>query len=163
MARQKRKEWTVNSLAVEFKRDSRTVAEMLDGLEPHRKDGKSGFYWMRDVFDHLVSQGEALDPTQESAKLNQARRLKVEIETQVLNGTLCDTDAVVKLWSNVVTNARAKLLTLPHKLSHQMVGMEFQEISDLLTEEIHEVLNELSSTEGAPEHEFVSSDSDSSE
>lgn len=144
-------EWTMSSLSVEMKMDKRRVAKLIDGLKPHRTQGNRDYYYFRDVVDHIMANGDALDPSQESAKLNQARREKVEMETRIMRGDLCETEAVRGLWTEVVTNAKAKLLAMPHKIAPQVVGMEYSDALSLMNEAVRESLAELESTDGAPE------------
>ena len=51
-------------------------------------------------------------------------------------------------WIGFVSNVRAKLLNLPSKVAHQVVGLEtYAEVEGLINEEIYEVLNELAGSE----------------
>lgn len=148
-------EYTVSSLSVELKMDRRKVGRLLEGLEPHRKEfvrggQEVGYYWMRDVFDHLMSSGDGdedgdrLDPEQESAKLAEARRLKLEVETEVLRGELVYRNEVVKLWSDHIANCKARLRAIPHKTAHRvMAASDHAEALRLLETEVEEALNEL--------------------
>lgn len=149
-------EFTASSLAVEFKMDRRRVGQLLQGLEPHRtvtpkgKGAVVGYYWMRDVLDHLMKpdeEGEGekmLNPEQEQARLANARRLKIEVETKVLNGELLYRDDVANLITNHITNCKSRLRSIPHKIVHRiMAATDHAEGLRLAENEIEEALNEL--------------------
>ena len=149
--REKAREWTVNALAVELRTDRRTLTKRIDGLKPHRSANGRDYYWLRDVMNFIEGRGEeVLDPSQESAKLNQARREKVEIETRIMHGDLCETEGVRALWAEVVTNAKAKLLSMPHKITPQLIGLEYGDALALMETEVKAALKELEQTDGAP-------------
>lgn len=145
----KAQEWTVSGLAVELKMDARRLGQMLEGLQPHRTSGSGKrvrqYYWLRDVFDWLQSGDNALDPQQEAAKLNEARRIKLEIQTSMLRGELCRTDDVEKLWADHIANCKNRLRAIPHKAAHQiMAAADHAEGLRILESAIYEALDELS-------------------
>jgi hypothetical protein len=139
------KEYTISGLAAELKMDKRRVGSLLEDLEPHRKSGRIGYYWMRDVFDHLLkNEQERLDPQQEQARLNESRRRKVDLETEVMRGELCRTSDVEMFWSNHITNCKTRLLAIPHKTAHRvMAAKEISEGMKILEDEVREALEEL--------------------
>tara|TARA_R110000824_G_scaffold317820_2_gene504991 strand:- start:2973 stop:3494 length:522 start_codon:yes stop_codon:yes gene_type:complete len=77
-------------------------------------------------------------------RLTSAQATKAEMEVQVLSNELIRAEDVKNTWLEFVGNIRAKLLNLPSKLAHQVIGLEeYAEAEELLTEEIHEALTEL--------------------
>ena len=86
--------------------------------------------------------------TEHKTRLTSAQADKAEMEVQVLSSSLIRADEVRSTWTEFVSNVRAKLLNLPAKLAHQVVGLEhYAEAEELLTNEIYETLNELAKSE----------------
>jgi hypothetical protein len=151
----KAKEWTISGLAVELRMDTRKLGGMLEGLKPHRTSGSGKqirqYFWLRDVFDWLQSGEDTLDPQQEQAKLAEVRRIRIEIQNEILKGELCRTEEVEKLWADQITNAKNRLRAIPHKLAHQvMAATDHAEGLRILERGIQEVLEELAGT-GSPD------------
>ena len=141
----KAQRWTISSLAVELGKDKRTMARLVADVDPVYVDGKSSYYLMKDAVDRLVSdKGKKLDPSQEAAKLNQARRTKVEIETLIIKGDLCRTEDVAHWWMNATSAAKTKFLAMPTRLAHQVLSAtEYGETERILKECVNEALDEL--------------------
>ena len=118
---------------------------------PHTKTGKQVFFNLDDLGEWLNTRsGGELDYTQERAKLTKLQAEKVSLELEQLRGTLLPTEMVVVGWMGHVANARAKLLAMPAKAAAEIVGMEsYLEVEQVITELIHEALDELS-TDGLP-------------
>lgn len=86
--------------------------------------------------------------TEHKTRLTSAQADKAEMEVQVLSNTLIRAEEVRATWTEFVSNVRAKLLTIPAKLAHQVIGLEnYGEAEELLTNEIYEALNELTKAE----------------
>ena len=70
------------------------------------------------------------------------------MEVEVITRGMIKADEVRDGRIAVVSNVRAKLLNLPSKVAHQVVGLEtYAEVEGLINEEIYEVLNELAGSE----------------
>ncbi len=141
----KAKEYTVSQLSVDLRMDVRKLSRMLEGLPHHREKGTYKFYWLRDVFDHMLRGGsDALDAQQENARLAEARRIKLEIETKILNGELVYLADVQNLWANHITNCKTRLRGIPHKFTHRiMAEATHAGALRLLESGIDEALHEL--------------------
>ena len=140
------KDWTQNALSVELSMDRRKLAQLLIDCPSYQK-GKYTCYRLRDVFDHITAKGKKLDPAQESAKLNQARRTKVEIETLIIKGELCRTEDVADKWFNHITACKTRLLAMPTKLAYQVVSAtEYGEAEKIIKDAVYEALEELSTS-----------------
>jgi len=99
--------------------------------------------------------------TEHKTRLTSAQADKAEMEVQVLSSSLIKADDVRSTWTEFVSNVRAKLLNLPSKLAHQVIGLDhYAEAEELLTNEIYETLNELSKSEYT-ESDEVGMDGDS--
>jgi phage terminase Nu1 subunit (DNA packaging protein) len=79
----------------------------------------------------------------ERERLTRAKADVAEIEAALLKGQSHDAAAVAKVWSDMIGNARTKLLAMPTKLAAQMEGMSIAERQDALREAINAALTEL--------------------
>ena len=85
-----------------------------------------------------------LDPQEERARKDKAQADNVEIRNQVLLGNLLERESVESHWSDMVGNARAKLLALPTKLATVAVASEsLEEIQHAAEKLVKEALTEL--------------------
>jgi hypothetical protein len=143
MAKGTAQEWTVLGLSVELGIDRVVLGKKLKGLKPAREDGKSRFFYMADVFRHLA-HGENLDPQQEAAKLNKARREKLEIEKAELIGLVVNINEVADMWTEQITHMKARLLSIPSKATTQILAADtYGEAEKILKAQIREALGEL--------------------
>lgn len=77
------------------------------------------------------------------ARLTQAKADIAEIEAELLKGQSHDAAAVAKVWGDMITNARTKLLAMPTKLAAQLEGLTIAERQDALRDAINAALSEL--------------------
>lgn len=89
----------------------------------------------------------------EKAKHENIKRQMSELRLQLMRGQLYEEEKVRIVMSDMLTNFKQKLQTMPSKLSTKIEGKAAGEINQILTDEIIEVLMELS--EYNPE-QFVS-------
>ena len=130
--------WIADGCPVAIRSPSRGSPHLLD-LEQVRAWKKKG--------------AKELDPQYEKAMLDRERRLKVTAERMVLEGKLIPTDAVQEHWSALVAAARAKFLSLPHKLAPAVVSCEtLREVEDEARRIVNEALEELAGN-GIPDLE----------
>lgn len=81
-------------------------------------------------------------------RLTSAQATKAEMEVQVLSNELIRAEDIKNTWMEFVGNVKAKLLNMPAKLAHQVIGLEnYAEAEELLMDEINEALTELSKAE----------------
>ena len=122
---------------------------------PHTKSGKQVYFEIEELQKWLNNRsGGELDYTQERAKLTRLQAEKVTLELEQQRGNLLPMELVIAAWQGHIANARAKLLALPPKAAAQVVGMEsYLEIEKIVTELIHEALDELS-TDGLPKEHY---------
>lgn len=125
----------------------RTVkaAVLASGIQPEREDKNAKYYStpeaLEAVYRHTLlgdlapdevpagdegesAQGGRLDPVLESAKLNQARRKKVELETEIMRGDLISAEDVQKVMDDAFTAVRAKALQLPRQCGVVLIGVK---------------------------------------
>jgi phage terminase Nu1 subunit (DNA packaging protein) len=139
---------------------------------PVAKDGKRGehnlydlkacmAWWLNFQIEKVAGlDGKKLDVAQEAAKLNQARRTKVEIETLIIKGELCRTEEVEHYWATAANAAKTRLLSMPTTLAHVVLSAtEYGEVEKIIKEAVYEALEELTGT-GRPDPPPGSSASD---
>lgn len=78
------------------------------------------------------------------ARLTKAKADKAEVEAALIKGTAHDAQAVAAVWTDMIGNARAKLLALPTKLAAQLEGMTIAERQDAIQAAVAQALTELS-------------------
>lgn len=97
----------------------------------------------------VVYQGSApdrLDPQQERAKLDQARRLEIERKAEVDSGRLLPVEDVTRVWVDLVLRAKSVLLAIPTRAAPDLLRCtELKAVEDKLRGAIHGALDVLSS------------------
>lgn len=141
-------------MAVEFGIDVKTVKKRVASAVPVHTthNGTRKLYLLKDVArqvlglrDDYGSNDEVLDPQQENARLNLARREKVEFETAVLRGEYLRADDVEALLYEMVTNCKTKILGMPSKYTHLILASDdHAEAVDIFDSSCREALEELS-------------------
>jgi hypothetical protein len=84
------------------------------------------------------------DLDDERAMLTRAKRLRAELELDVIQGRVHEGEAVRSLWVDQLMACRAKMLALPQKAAPIVAGMPPVEVQEQLTDLVHEALEELS-------------------
>lgn len=82
----------------------------------------------------------------ESRAWGEAYKAKIaQVEYEKAIGVLVPTVIVEQIWGKLLSNFRAKMIAIPSKVAPQLQGMEdILEIEQLIKEQIHEGLSELS-------------------
>ena len=141
-----------------------TIAKLLDLSERHvrrlvsdgvliRNDGKNGKYPITNVTLYVkylrerafgTATGET-DIHTEKLRIARTTADKNEIELERIKESLIDVETVLKTWDELVYNIKSKLLNLPSKIAHQIIGVEdYPTAENLLKKEVYEALDELS-------------------
>lgn len=114
---------------------------------PHQYDIGAVVKWaIRQKLDELQAgqNGQVIDFNKERARLTQQQADKVTLENAQLRATLLPIEMVVSTWSEMIANARARLLGLPTKIAPAVTDCEdIAENRAILTEAISEALQEL--------------------
>jgi phage terminase Nu1 subunit (DNA packaging protein) len=130
--------------------DRRTITKRLAGLD-FEDSGNVGHFYdsaaaLRRIFmgEPNIS-GESLDPQQERAALDAARRRLAELDYQKRTGELIPVDVVQEHWIRMAGACRSKLLTLPGRLAVSVTGCQtVHETEQVAKALVHEALQELS-------------------
>jgi len=87
---------------------------------------------------------ESADYHKERARLTKLQADEKSLLLEQLRGKLLTVEDVSETWVEMITNARAKLLSLPNKMAGQVTGLqEMAEVEALLKTTIYEALTEL--------------------
>lgn len=95
-------------------------------------------------------EGRPLDYTAERAKLAQAQRIKIQLESEVLRGNLIPKGDVVVGVGRLVSAARSRLRSIPTQLAAVAVSMNEPEIENALAAAIDSALTGLALGGRAP-------------
>ena len=145
---------TTNQLAEWTGHDRRTIKKRLEGL-PFIDSGNGGHFYDSALALKRIYIGEPnatgdLDPQQERAALDAARRRLAEIEIARREGELVETSMVQAHWCDMAARVRSKLLNLPNRIATETAAMsDYAAIERSAKSLIHETLSELSAN-GAP-------------
>ena len=90
-----------------------------------------------------LADEEVEDLSSEKAKREHVRRQMDELKLQLMRGQVYEEDKVRMVMSDMLTNFKQKLQTVPSKLSTRLEGKNTGEIDLILTNEMTEVLSEL--------------------
>lgn len=126
--------------------DRRRITKALADLQ--HKDGDKGakLYPSEDAIPllYLTAEDAKLDPNKERARLTHHQANIAALDEKEKSGELVSRDAVVAEVSESIANCRAKLLTIPTKLSTVIIGLDnVQSVRGALQAGVHEALDEL--------------------
>ncbi len=114
----------------------------------HRVDSAQAIVWLifRTLESHMRADAEAAGV--ETEKAARARKLSAQASREELRlskeqGDVAPIDAFEKVLGEAITNARARLLSIPTKLAKQLENQAAPEIETLLRSEVHSALAEL--------------------
>jgi len=137
------KDWTISALAVELKRDKRTVAEIIDNskIKPVRAKGAYKYYKLADIVNAMVGN-TALDFQQEKAKESVERQRKLKIENDLKEGLLVSTDSVTEALAKVGKQIISVLDSIPLNVKKRVPVLESKDI-DFIRVEISKARNTI--------------------
>jgi phage terminase Nu1 subunit (DNA packaging protein) len=114
-------EFTMSALSVELGIGQRTLARKIGALPPHRTDGRRRYWRLAAVLSHLEREGGAregkLDPAQERARLDRARRQRAELDAAVRRGELVESASVAAAAFSLARGVRDAILSVPSRLA----------------------------------------------
>lgn len=130
--------WQKNGLPI--KREAQRGAS-------HQYDTEDCINWLirREIGKLTVGDdGTVHDYEAERARLTHHQANKTQLEEEVLKGTLIPAEKVEQVQGDMVSSFRAKILAIPTKAAHAVIGLEdLNEAKETLKEFLYEALNEL--------------------
>lgn len=125
------------------------VLQPANAGKPHEFDSIAVHRWL--VAQATGRPGGDLDPQQERALLDRARRREVELRLQEREGVLIPADRVEETWIRLVHTFRARMLILPSKLSPLLAReSDAGVISGIIEGMLYEAMTELSEADVEP-------------
>lgn len=128
----------------------RTLTEWQKEGMPIKKNGargQSNTYDTEQVIEWLLKRASDTDSEMERARtrLTSAQADKTELEVEQLRGNLISLDNMKSLWGNVLGAFRARILSIPSRLTPQIATIrDPKKIDKLIKDALHDALNELS-------------------
>lgn len=127
-----------DGIVVKHARGKYAVWESIRGLILHR-DTKRKNQWDGDPD---TPEGESYEAHR--ARLTKAKADIAEIEADLRKAQVHDAGAVMAVWADMISNTKAKLLSMPTTLAGRVHGEEsLEEIRNLIDEAVNQALNEL--------------------
>ncbi len=127
----------------------RTVVKRCINLTRVAGEGRSILYESKDALPLMFGVGlknsDKVTLESERTRLASAQATKTELEVEVIKENLIPANQVREVVDAMVTNFRAKMLSLPSKAAHAVLPLaDHAEAEDVLREYIREALLELS-------------------
>ena len=125
--------------------DVRTIKRRLATLQP-AVQGRAHTYESRDALPLLYGQidSSAYDLNQERARLAHHQANNESLREAQNRGELLPRGLVIQTWQGIVAAARARLLALPTKAAHQLLGARtLAEAEEAVRTHVYEALAEL--------------------
>ena len=143
--------YKVGVIAKLFGLSERRVQQMAkDGIIPKAEKGKYELVGcVRGYIKFLQERAFGkdiitIDAHQERARLLKAQADKTELEVKALNGELLPKVEVEIEWASMVTAFKAKLMSLPTRAAHSVIGKkDFHDVEEALKQLVVEALTEL--------------------
>ena len=138
--------YTINGNSQRLSIDRGTLRKIITdhGITSSMKIGRNNYYKLADIVDVMVHGCAKLDLTQERAKLTKRQEEKTCIQIEQLKGDLIPAEDVEKGWVSLVSDMRAKLLTIPTKAAPLVIVCDdAAEAKAILKEQVSDALTEL--------------------
>ena len=109
------------------------------------KDALPLIYEVAKLQEALSSEDEILVPAQEKAKLDRAKRIKVESEIAEKLGLLVDPEDFKEEYSRLLSSIKKRFLALPARISNRLKSQKtVKKAEALMLGEIKKILRDLS-------------------
>lgn len=145
------KELTAYQLHMLTGKSYRTVTMKLQSVKASRVDKVATYYSPRLALDAIYESDTDKGFVEDEAKLLKEklksetyRAEKARMEVELLRKESLPVDVVEKVWTRMITTFRAKILSIPTKVSLQLVGeKDVRNIEGKIRQADEEALNEL--------------------
>jgi len=136
-----RQEWSVNGLAVELRRDKRTIATIIEegGVQPCRKTVKHKWYRMAEFVGAMLGT-EELDLQQEKAKLAVEQTRRIKLQNDIEEGNYASFDDLSEALDSACKIITSHLEALPLTLKKRNPTLTGKDI-ELIRKEIAKCRN----------------------
>jgi phage terminase Nu1 subunit (DNA packaging protein) len=144
-------EFTPTQLSLMTGKSYRTISAKLQKIKPCRQDKNAYYYKAKDALEAIYVSEETSDYDKdenllmkEKLKHEKAKAEKAHIEVEILRGETLMADVVEKVWTKMSSAFRAKTLSVPTKVSLELLGeKDIKKIEEKIKGAIYEALDEL--------------------
>lgn len=126
--------------------DRRRIRSRLSdaGLEPEPGPSRALRFDSQKALSALLCGTAKLDPAQERAQLDQARRLQIEARLAADRGELLPVDEVATVWADQIRIAKERLLAIPTRVAPAVLRLdEIRDVERVMRDALLTVLEEL--------------------
>jgi len=136
-----RQEWSISALAVELRRDKRTIATIIDegGVQPCRKTKTKKWYRLAEVVGAMVGS-EELDLQQEKAKLAVEQTRRIKLQNDIEEGNYASVDELSEALEGACKIISSHLEALPLTLKKRNPNLTGKDI-EIIRKEIAKCRN----------------------
>lgn len=141
-----RKDYTISGLAVELRRDKRTIASIIDesNIDPVRKKGAYKYYHISDIVTAMLDSS-GLDLQQEKALESRERRRKLKLENDEREGLTIVVDDVVEAFQVTAKMVLPILDNLTTNIKRNLPDVSAKQIS-FIEKDIAKCKNAIAAT-----------------
>jgi phage terminase Nu1 subunit (DNA packaging protein) len=146
-------DWTLHALSIEVKRPYAVVARRLSNVPPHRVEGKTRYYRLADALPHLYEGREHANDSREEAERRRsvAEAQLAELKVLERQGEVVPIGETAATLQRAFTAVRARLLSIPTKLSPILIPDDPNRARTLLEAAMLEALAELEQHDDIPD------------
>lgn len=136
-----RQRWSISALAVELRRDKRTIATIIDesGVQPCRKTKTRKWYWLAEVVGAMIGS-EELDLQQEKAKLTVEQTKRIKLQNDIEEGNYASVDELSEALEGACKIIASHLESLPLTLKKRNPNLTGKDI-EIIRKEIAKCRN----------------------
>ena len=141
-----RQKYSISGLATELQKDRRTIAKMVDEIEPCEAKGKSKKYYMSDVVQYLTVGGSGKKSIEKvRLEAEQLKTEKLRIELGLMRDEVIYVNDFADFLTPMLSNFRAKAMNLPNQIAPIILSAQrVEEAEGIIRKHIYEMLKELS-------------------
>ena len=142
---------SLNQLEQLTGREHRTIKKRLEGIELVDTGGQFKKWPAKIALAKIYDaerEPDEINGNQQKARLTKAQADMAELELAAMNGHYVKIEMLETEWASIVSNIRARFLSMPSKLAPRLSGIsDARLVEDELINEVYEILGELSKYE----------------
>ena len=142
---------SLNQLEQLTGREHRTLKKRLEGIQQVDTGGQFKKWPSKIALAKIYDaerEPDEINGNQQKARLTKAQADMAELELAAMNGQYVKLEMLEAEWASIVSNIRARFLSMPSKLAPRLSGIsDARLVEDELINEVYEILGELSKYE----------------
>lgn len=137
--------YTISGLQAELGITARKLGDILATVPAEGGTDRRPTWRIKTVLAAIAAdEGRGLNPAAEKARLDKARADIAEIELEKRRGETVTVSAVAQVWSDICTNLKTRLRSIPTKAAPMLAAEKrAEDCKDILSKFIDEALTEL--------------------